>query len=96
MSAPPTRGHRWRLALALIMGGVLALALLLTSSEPAVPDSRHATAEQVAAARALVNQARQSRATGEPVELTLAEAELAATSAMVTQGFAPNRFDARV
>ena len=96
MSAPPTRGHRWRLALALIVGGVLALALLLTSSEPAVPDSRHATAEQVAAARALVNQARQSRATGEPVELTLAEAELAATSAMVTQGFAPNRFDARV
>ena len=96
MSAPPTRGHRWRLALALIVGGVLALALLLTSSEPAVPDSRHATAEQVAAARALVNQARQSRAMGEPVELTLAEAELAATSAMVTQGFAPNRFDARV
>ena len=55
MSAPPTRGHRWRLALALIVGGVLALALLLTSSEPAVPDSRHANAEQVAAARALVN-----------------------------------------
>ena len=89
MSAPPTRGHRWRLALALIVGGVLALALLLTSSEPAVPDSRHATAEQVAAARALVNQARQSRATGSPVELPPAEQELARPPPRGSKAFAP-------
>ncbi|MBO6527938.1 MAG: hypothetical protein JJ970_01360 [Erythrobacter sp.] len=70
------------------------MVLLATSAQPWVPEKAHATAEQVTAARTLANEARLSRETGKPVELELDNAELEAISAMVTQGFAPNRFDA--
>lgn len=93
MAASRSR-RRWRILLALVAAGVLALALLLTSPAPWVPEMRNATGEQVAAARALAKEARESRKTGEPVALELGERELGAISAMMTQGFAPSRFDA--
>lgn len=88
------RNSRLRIAIALVLGAMVALGLLATSAEPWVPEKPHATAEQVAAARTLANEARLSREKGKPVELELGRAELEAISAMVTQGFAPNRFDA--
>lgn len=93
MAAAPPRS-RWRIVLGLVAAGVLTLALLFTSAAPWVPEMRNATGEQVAAARALAEAARESRKTGEPVELELGERELDAISAMMTQGFAPYRFDA--
>ena len=48
------------------------------------------------AARALANEARKSRESREPVAIEVDAAELEAISAMVTQGFAPNRFEAAV
>lgn len=88
--------RRWRIVLALILGGAVALFLLVTSSAPWVPETRNATAEQVAMVRALANEARRSRATGEPVELELDNTKLDALSAMMTQGFDPNRFEAKL
>ena len=96
MSDSPSRRHRWRLALGLIVAGLLAALLLLTSAAPWVDEPRHASAEQVASARALANEARASRASGEPVDLVLQKGELDAIGAMVSQGFAPNRLAARV
>ena len=96
MSRTPQRARRWKLALGLIAAATLALVLLVTSSQPWVAESRHASAEQVAAARALANEARKSRKSREPVAIEVDAAELEAISAMVTQGFAPNRFEAAV
>ncbi|MEC7534196.1 MAG: transcriptional regulator, partial [Pseudomonadota bacterium] len=61
MSQTPQRARRWKLALGLIAAAMLALVLLVTSGQPWVAESRHASAEQVAAARALANEARKSR-----------------------------------
>ncbi|UYH53926.1 hypothetical protein N6L26_07535 [Qipengyuania sp. SS22] len=96
MSPKPQSARRWKLALGLIAAALLALVLLFTGSQPWVKETRHASAEQVAVARALANEARKSRASGEPVAIKVDAAELEAISAMVTQGFAPNRFDAEV
>ena len=95
MAVSPSRS-RWRIVLALVAAGVLALALLFTSSAPWVPEMRNATGEQVAAARALAAKARKSRKTGKAIDLELGEHELDAISAMMTQGFAPYRFDAAI
>lgn len=88
-----SRKSRWQIAIAVALIGVLALAGLVTSAEPWVPEKADATAEQVTAARVLANEAKLSRETGKPVELELDNTELDAISAMVTQGFAPNRLD---
>ncbi|MCA0978061.1 hypothetical protein LCM19_06770 [Qipengyuania flava] len=96
MTTASPRKSRKRLFLALLLALLIGVPMLATSSSPWVDEKRAATGDQVAAAKDLAQQARSSRETGKPVILTLGNTELAALSAMATQGAAPARIHARV
>lgn len=72
------------------------LAFLFTTFEPWVPSREPVTAHQVQTARGLFSQVRMSRKTGKPVDVTVGQGELAAVSALVSQGFAPNRLSVQL
>ncbi|GMM92731.1 hypothetical protein [Qipengyuania sp. MTN3-11] len=91
---PPSRRRRAWLALAL--GIPILLFLLVTGSEPWVPPARAATAEQVALAQDAYLALRSDRPEGEPVSLRLEQAQLGAITALISQGFAPNRLAAEL
>jgi len=83
--------------LALLLGFLLASAFFfLTSAEPWVPVKPAATAQQVQAARKIFGEARHSRTTGKPSDLSLSAADLDDIAVMVSQGFAPNRLEFRL
>ena len=94
MSSPNPR--RRLVLIALLLAVVIGLPLLATGGSPWVEEKRAASGEQVAAAKELAQTARSSRETGKPVSLTLDNPDLAALSAMASQGAAPARVDARI
>ena len=94
MSSPNPR--RRLVLIALLLAVVSGLPLLATGGSPWVEEKRAASGEQVAAAKELAQTARSSRETGKPVSLTLDNPDLAALSAMASQGAAPARVDARI
>lgn len=96
MADSPLRRRRRLAPLALIVAALLALLLLVTDAAPLVAEKPATSAEQAAAVQELAQTARTSRATGEPVALTLDNRDLAALSAMATQGAAPARIEAKV
>lgn len=78
------------------LAAALLLAFLATSAQPLVPVRRTPTAEQVEAARIAFRAARLSRTTGKPSTLALGSRDLDGIAALISQGFAPYRADARV
>lgn len=92
----PGRDRRWPRRLALVLGLMIVIFLLLTNSQPWVPQRPAATAQQVEAARSAFRTARKGRALGQPSELVLNASDLDSISTMVSQGFAPKRLDLRI
>lgn len=94
-SIPPVR-RRWLVPGLSIGFVIMLLALLATSPAAWAPERRTATAEQVETARSIFRAARTSRTTGKPSTLQLDEADLDSVAALLSQGFAPYRADARI
>lgn len=88
--------NNWFRAVLVLFAAFGLLLALLTSSEPWVQSRAPVTAQQVQIARVIFGEVRKSRETGQPVELSVGGERLAAVSALVSQGFAPNRLDAEV
>lgn len=87
------RYRRWLATLATLLGLAALFAFLLTDSRPLAPLPRAATAAQVEVARQAFRELRLGRASGSSSLVTLTASDVDGISALVSQGFAPDRLD---